>query len=232
MKTKNEELVSKIVDLELKMFTEMHDINPIEAENMPMFKRMRMLYYSALSDKTLEIWLRDLNRAYKNGRNVIIEKYAMLSGKLKIMKIKSMAEKNSLDEADLSLKDTIKNSEKKELKTSEKISAEDKVTIIAEQERLWKDELMEEYPLAIRQKCAAEENLEQSLYCELHTWSEESIDSYFEDVYLAKKRNVNLNEKRFNNYYKSKGQGSLAEVEEILRNKKNKSRIKKNKKLG
>lgn len=200
LKTKNEELISKIVDLELKMFSELDTNKSIDIESMPIFRKMRLVHYSGLSDKTLETWFSDLTKAYKSGRNVILEKHAMLSGNLKIMKIESMVIKKQAD--------------------SEKESAEDEAKAIIEQESTWQTELSSKYPLVVKRKFEDEENFKQALYCELHTWSKESIHSYFEDICLAKKRNVNLAEKRFNNLYKSLGEDSLDAVEEKLRGKK------------
>lgn len=218
LKTKNEELVSKIVDLELKMFSEIDTKKPIESKSIPMLRKMRLVHYSVLSDNTLETWFKDLTKADKSGRNVILEKHEMLSGKVKIREIESMAIKKQEDIGrEMKIKEVL-----------EIASPEDEAKAIIEQESMWQTELSSKYPLAIKRKIENDEYFKKALYCELHTWSKESIHSYFEDICLAKERNVNLTEKRFNNLYKSMGEDSLDAVEEKLGKKRNKSRIKNN----
>lgn len=233
LKTKNEDLILKIVEIELKMFSEVDGAKHLNAGNIPMYRKLRQAHYSVLSDDTLEVWLKDLSKAYKNGRNIILEKEEMVTGKGEIRELESMAEKSQLNGEASNLKPEMEVIKKRKIISREKIveaeiekvSAEYEVRAIVEQENKWQDEVNLKYPLAVKRKCAPEENFKKSLYCELHTWSKESINSYFEDICLAKERKINLTEKRFNNFYKSIGQGSLNDAEEKLRKKRNKSRI-------
>lgn len=233
LKTKNEELIAKIVEIELKMFSKTDGFKHLTAGNIPMYRKLRQANYSVLSDSTLEVLLRDLSKACKSGRNVIFEKEKMVTGKSEIRELKSMAEKSQLNGLVRSLKTEIESIKKDEIASREKmveaeiekVAAEYEVKAIVEQEGKWQDEVNLKYPLAVKRKCATKENFKNSLYCELHTWSKESINCYFDDISLAKKRNINLNEKRFNNFYKSMGEGSLNDVEEKLQKKRNKSRI-------
>lgn len=97
LKTKNEDLILKIVEIELKMFSEVDGAKHLNAGNIPMYRKLRQAHYSVLSDDTLEVWLKDLSKAYKNGRNIILEKEKMVTGKGEIRELESMAEKSQLN---------------------------------------------------------------------------------------------------------------------------------------
>ena len=72
------EIMQRIIDLETEMFMSVNAEEAVPANTIPAFKEMRRMTYSVLSDKTVALWLCDLETAKKDGRNVMTEKYGIL----------------------------------------------------------------------------------------------------------------------------------------------------------
>ncbi|GAB6163286.1 DUF4125 family protein [Desulfothermus naphthae] len=77
--TKRTELIEKILDKELKMFLTVPVRQKAACQEHPeSFKTMRRAQFLMWSEKTLESYLKDLEMAEKEGRNLMTEKYARM----------------------------------------------------------------------------------------------------------------------------------------------------------
>jgi hypothetical protein len=77
--TDREELLRKIVDLELRMFLAVQPSIPSACQEMPdTFKLMRTASFLVLSDGTLRCYLSDLEEAMDEGQNLMELKYARI----------------------------------------------------------------------------------------------------------------------------------------------------------
>lgn len=84
VKKPRDNVLDAIVEIEIIMAKQMNTDEPLDEKTLPTFKRMRWMTYSVFSDDTLALLLNDWIMASKNGRNVMLEKYAMMSGQLEI----------------------------------------------------------------------------------------------------------------------------------------------------
>ncbi len=81
MKTEKTDLINKIIDIELWMF---QNVKAKEGghegcQEMPKtFRMMREVAHFVLSEHTLNSYLKDLEEAFSNGRNLMTEKYALM----------------------------------------------------------------------------------------------------------------------------------------------------------
>jgi hypothetical protein len=74
-----EELLRRIVDLELRMFLAVQASIPSACQEMPdTFKLMRRASFLVLSDETLRSYLADLEEAMDEGQNLMEMKYARM----------------------------------------------------------------------------------------------------------------------------------------------------------
>jgi hypothetical protein len=74
-----EELIGRIVTIELAMFSRVKAVEPAACQQMPeTFRTMRRMSHSALSTDTLASYLQDLQSAVTQGRNLVTEKYARM----------------------------------------------------------------------------------------------------------------------------------------------------------
>jgi len=77
--TKRTELIEKILEKELKMFLTVPVRQKAACQEHPeSFKTMRRAQFLMWSEKTLESYLKDLEMAEKEGRNLMTEKYARM----------------------------------------------------------------------------------------------------------------------------------------------------------
>jgi hypothetical protein len=78
---RHDDLLDRVVDLELAMFEAVREERPSSCRDMPKaFKVMRSMTHSVLSAETLRSYLRDLEQATADGRNLMTEKYARMEG--------------------------------------------------------------------------------------------------------------------------------------------------------
>ncbi len=76
---KRERLLKDIVSLELRMFMAIEPSAPSYCQEQPeAFKLMRRSSYEVLSDETLASYLKDLEEAVEEGRNLVELKYARI----------------------------------------------------------------------------------------------------------------------------------------------------------
>lgn len=76
---KREEVIRKIVEIELDMFTKVKTAEPAPCQQqLKTFKLMRQMSHFVLATDTLESYLEDLIKAQAAGRNLVTEKYARM----------------------------------------------------------------------------------------------------------------------------------------------------------
>jgi len=75
-----EELLKGIIDIEMEFFRSLKTEEPVAENALPALRRMRWMTYSVFSDNTLILLLRDLCQAKQDGRNTMLEKYALIDG--------------------------------------------------------------------------------------------------------------------------------------------------------
>ncbi len=84
LKKPRDNVLDTIIEIEITMAKQMNTDEPLDEKTLPAFKRMRWMTYSVFSDDTLALLLNDWIIASQNGRNVMIEKYAMMGGQIAI----------------------------------------------------------------------------------------------------------------------------------------------------
>ncbi|MEG0798572.1 MAG: DUF4125 family protein [Acidaminococcaceae bacterium] len=200
MKTREENL-ARIIAIETEMFTAMKTEEAVPANTLPAFKKMRWMTYSVLSDATIALWCQDLEQARQDGRNVMIEKYAMISGQLPLPEGEACCCNEFSGHAG-----TI----------AQEFCGNDDIQQIVDIESNWQNKLAAKYPKSIQRQQESAALFKKYAICELYTWAPASRKSYLADVKLAVQEGRNLPEERYNNLYASIGKGSLREVEEAL----------------
>lgn len=78
---RRDDLIEKIVTIELKMFQNVRSRGYAACQDLPeTFRIMRWMAHSVLSEDTLASYLEDLEQAVRDGRNLMTEKYARMEG--------------------------------------------------------------------------------------------------------------------------------------------------------
>ena len=192
------EIMQRIIDLETEMFMSVNAEEAVPANTIPAFKEMRRMTYSVLSDKTVALWLQDLETAKKDGRNIMAEKQAVLSSGTADYDV--MTEKYALIGDQIpTLQDNLQ------------------IERIVDIEEKWMNELAFKYPHAVKRERANAELFRKYALCELQTWSPAAVNSYFEDIKKAMEEGRNLAEERYDNLYQNIGKGRLRDVEDSLK---------------
>ena len=192
------EIMQRIIDLETEMFMSVNAEEAVPANTIPAFKEMRRMTYSVLSDKTVALWLQDLETAKKDGRNIMTEKQAVLSSGTADYDV--MTEKYALIGDQIpTLQDNLQ------------------IERIVDIEEKWMNELAFKYPHAVKRERANAELFRKYALCELQTWSPAAVNSYFEDIKKAMEEGRNLAEERYDNLYQNIGKGRLRDVEDSLK---------------
>lgn len=194
-----QENLDKIIEIEAEMFASMKTDDPIPADTLPVFKKMRWMTYSVLSDETLEAWCKNLEQAKDDGRNTMVEKYLMIAGEMPLP--------GDQDDCCCS---TV-NPKLEGLK--QKICADEDICDIVEIENRWQEETAKKYPKSVKRAADSGESFKHYLMCELHTWAPSTVRLYHQDVKNAVDSGRNLAEERYDNLYASIGKGSLHELE-------------------
>ena len=111
LKKPRENVLDTIAEIEIAMVKQMNTDEPLDEKTLPAFKRMRWMTYSVFSDDTLALLLNDWIIASQNGRNVMLEKYAMMGGQIAIpdfseneKEIKAIVEQESKWQEDVRVK--------------------------------------------------------------------------------------------------------------------------------
>jgi len=173
-KSSREELVKKIVEIELDMFERVRSIEPSLCQELPeSFKMMRGMTHSVLSTKTLESYLKDLHEAKAKDRNLITEKYARMDNRIPLLKDNPI-----IDE-------------------------------IVKIEERWMKKLSHKYPSTFKGGLG----FKVYLSCELETYSDKTLQLYFDDISKAEKKGRNLAEERYTALFQQLGYSSITEAE-------------------
>jgi len=77
------EMLKKIADLEYQFLSKINATNP-ECKREATFKFMRISRFYPYSEEVLLSYMEDLERARKEGRNPLYEKYACMEGKVNV----------------------------------------------------------------------------------------------------------------------------------------------------
>ena len=86
-KGKRKELLDNIVEYEFEMFERVRTSEPSLFKEQPGdFRAMRGMTHSVLSTKTLQSYLKDLQKAKAEGRNLLTEKYARMDNRIPPLK--------------------------------------------------------------------------------------------------------------------------------------------------
>jgi hypothetical protein len=86
-KGNRKELLDNIIKFELDMFEQVRTSEPSLCKDRPeTFRVMRGMSHSVLSNRTLQSYLRDLQKAKAEGRNLLTEKYARMDNRIPPLK--------------------------------------------------------------------------------------------------------------------------------------------------
>jgi hypothetical protein len=201
-----EDLVQEIVEIEWRMFQNVHNIGgpaPCQ-DDFKTFEIMRYSQAMAWSEVTLESYLDDLIAAEETGRNLVTEKYGRMmesTSPLEYARIKHLLP--ALDHEVLPLIDKI-------VATTLK----------------WQEELMQKFPYLVRRGRpihSSEDTLfvtsfETYLRGELVTYSSQTLKSYYQDVVNYERENENGAMITLEYTVKRYGYDSLEEADSKLAN--------------
>ncbi len=179
---RQDELVNRITEKEWEMFQNVTNIGGRAAcqDDFATFKIMRTSQAKSWAEAALESYLNDLEEAGKEGRNLLSEKYARMmksTSPLEYAQIEHLLP--PLDTAVLALIDKI-------------------VEVVLE----WEDELSSKYPYVVRRGRpihSSEDSflmtsLETYLRAELATFSERTLELYYDHIVKQKGENINGSE--------------------------------------
>jgi len=83
----NEELIGKIVEIELEMFRTVNSsVHSPCQDQLQTFKMMRWMHHSVMPEAFLNSYLKDLQAAEHAGRNFMVEKYARMENRIPPLK--------------------------------------------------------------------------------------------------------------------------------------------------
>jgi len=179
-----EELIRLIVEIEWDMFQRVKTAVSAPCQLQPdVFKRIRESVYETWSEEALLSCLLDFEKALQNGRNLLTEKYAQMGDLI------TAARENPVI---------------------------DQIVIIETQ---WQDEVRGSYPALYNRVCRSTHpyndgrNFSKYLKGELQTYTDRTIELYYQEVSRALERNENLALKSLEILVKKGGYNSLSHAE-------------------
>lgn len=203
--SKKDDLVSKIIEREWDMFQDVENQGGKAScqQNYQTFEIMRYSQAMSWSEETLKSYLKDLQNALKNKRNLLTEKYARMmesTSPLEYARIERLLP--PLDPEVPEIIDQI-------------------VTIMIN----WEEEVIEKYPyiasrgrvLRSTEDTPYATSIETYLRGELSTYSLKTLKLYLENVLNQKAENINGSELIHLNTAKRYGYKSLEEANEKIR---------------
>lgn len=200
-----EELISRILEIEWRMFENVSNIGgrAVCQEDPKTFEIMRLSQTMAWSESALESYLIDLREAEKVGRNLMTEKYA------RMMESTSPSEYARIKHKIPPL-------------SPETALLIDKITKISLE---WESELSERFPHLHkrgRPTYSSEDtpfvtSFETYLRGELSTYSQRTLQLYYDNILRQKAENINGSEIILDNMVKRYGYSSLEEANEKLK---------------
>jgi len=190
MNTK-EEILKMIVNIEKTMFRNVHRNMPKDRceSLLKAFTIMRYNNFKPFSEKTLRLYLTHLEDVMPSGRNLMKDKYARMEDLIPPLN-------------DNPIIDNIVNIEKK-----------------------WQEEVVRKYPNIFKQsfnpfdetiKEKKKLTFEKYLRSELETYSDLTIESYYDDLINMQKEGKNLAYEIYNNIFKEIGFESLEDANNRL----------------
>ena len=200
-----EKLISQIISLEWKMFSDVHNIGGRAScqDNPKTFEIMRYSQAMSWSKDTLKSYLNDLQNAERSGRNMMTEKYARMMASTSPVEYNKI--KDRLPPVDPEMSDIIE--------------------AVIEQVMAWEEELIEKYP-HIRKRgrpiYSCDDNInvtsiETYLRGELSTFSLKTIKRYQQDVLKYASEDKNMCELILEETIKRYGIASLQAADEQLK---------------
>ena len=190
--TKRTELIEKILDKELKMFLTVPVRQKAACQEHPeSFKTMRRAQFLMWSEKTLESYLKDLEKAEKEGRNLMTEKYARMD---------NLIPPKNQDP----LIDKIVNIQ---CKWQEEMF------------RKYPNLMRGARPVYSSQDSPFQTSFETYLRGELETYSHNTLASLYDDIVGMQKEGKNMAEELYKQLVMDLGYESLEEAEEAAKNR-------------
>jgi len=190
--TKRTELIEKILEKELKMFLTVPVRQKAACQEHPeSFKTMRRAQFLMWSEKTLESYLKDLEKAEKEGRNLMTEKYARMD---------NLIPPKNQDP----LIDKIVNIQ---CKWQEEMF------------RKYPNLMRGARPVYSSQDSPFQTSFETYLRGELETYSHNTLASLYDDIVGMQKEGKNMAEELYKQLVMDLGYESLEEAEEAAKNR-------------
>ena len=179
--------IENILEIEWHMFQRVKSATPAPCQLLPeVFQRIRGSVYETWPDEALESCLIDFEKAQRDGRNLLTEKYAQMDNLIAPM------QRNPLIDA-----------------------------IVAIETR-WQEDIRRNYPALYNRVCRGVNpfndgrNFSVYLRSELQTYSDRTIDFYYQGVNKALENNDNLALKSLEALVKKGGYRSIDHAEEYL----------------
>lgn len=181
-------LVDDVLDIEIDVFLMEMAIGEGCRESSEAFRLTRRIYFETWSEKSLQLYLADLNDALRDGRNLITEKYAKINGLMPF----------------ISFNPVIDNTIRIEMG--------------------WRNEMAQKYPYLIAEDVGSRctygvPNFEIYLRAELEAYSNETLESFLQDISEASADRRNLLEEMYLRMFQRLGYNTLEEVEAEEREK-------------
>ncbi len=184
-----EELIRLIVEIEWDMFQQVKSAVFAPCQLQPaVFKRIRESVYETWSEEALQSCRIDFEEAQQEGKNLLTEKYARMDDLISAIRENPCIEQIVITETQ------------------------------------WQDEIRCTYPALYNRVCRSTNpyndgrNFSIYLKGELQTYSDRTIELYYQEVIKALKRNENLALKSLEILVKKGGYRDLAHAEECLSN--------------
>ena len=156
MMEEHQDLIEQILAIEWDMFSRVRSATPAPCQSAPdSFKTIRGSNYEMWSKEMLESYLDDLKIAQKKGRNLVTSKYARMDNLIPSLNTNPLINK------------------------------------IVEIETEWQKEILEKFPVTYDRLCRgtsqAQDGSNFSVYlrCEIETYSNKTIELYYQHVKIA-----------------------------------------------
>ena len=185
---KRTKLINQIVNGEYLMFCRIPGAYPITSqESEKGFRLARASVFASWSEATLESYAQDIAEGMRAGRNFMTEKYARMDDLMPPINTNPLVEK------------------------------------IADMEANWQQEVRAKYPLLLKEKQEAPSDGSSEnpsflkyLQSELETYSDRTLESYWQDISVACDEERNLAEEKYLKMVQRLGHDSIEDYERSL----------------
>lgn len=186
-KRSREFLIKSILNIELSMFLKVNGESNAPCQEQPdAFKKIRGSIYEFWSDEMLESYFNDLVVAERNDRNLVFEKYARMDNKIPQTNTNPLIGK------------------------------------IVDIEQKWQEELKVKYPAIYDHSCrdmnlaADGSNFKVYLASELETYSDKTLEKYYDHVKTAFDKGENQSVEMLGRLAEKSGIDSLEKLEQLM----------------